>query len=61
MEGQRLVVEKQGVIGFDVEGQRLGVVNRIDGIDDVEQKMFSEDKGLTENGIIGEIVRYVRE
>lgn len=60
MEGQRLVVEKQGVIGFDVEGQRLGVVNRIDGIDDVEQKMFSEDKGLTENGIIGEIVRLVR-
>lgn len=61
MEGQRLVVEKQGVIGFDVEGQRLGVVNRIDGIYDVEQKMFSEDKGLMENGIIGEIVRYVRE
>lgn len=45
MEGQRLEVEKQNVIGFDVEGQRLGVVNRIDGIDDVEQKMFSEDKG----------------
>lgn len=61
MEGQRLEVEKQNMIGFDVEGQRLGVVNRIDGIDDVEQKMFSEDKGLTENGIIGEIVRYVRE
>lgn len=61
MEGQRLEVEKQNVIGFDVEGQRLGVVNRIDGIDDVEQKMFSEDKGLTEYGIIGEIVRYVRE
>lgn len=61
MEGQRLEVEKQNVIGFDVEGQRLGVVNRIDGIDDVEQKMFSEVKGLTENGIIGEIVRYVRE
>lgn len=60
MEGQRLEVEKQNVIGFDVEGQRLGVVNRIDGIDDVEQKMFSEDKGLTENGIIGEIVRLVR-
>lgn len=61
MEGQRLEVEKQNVIGFDVEGQRLGVVNRIDGIDGVEQKMFSEDKGLMENGIIGEIVRYVRE
>lgn len=61
MEGQRLEVEKQNMIGFDVEGQRLGVVNRIDGIDDVEQKMFSEVKGLTENGIIGEIVRYVRE
>lgn len=60
MEGQRLEVEKQNMIGFDVEGQRLGVVNRIDGIDDVEQKMFSEVKGLTENGIIGEIVRLVR-
>lgn len=59
MEGQRLEVEKQNMIGFDVEGQRLGVVNRIDGIDDVEQKMFSEVKGLTENGI-GEIVRLVR-
>lgn len=60
MEGQRLEVEKQNMIGFDVEGQRLGVVNRIDGIDDVGQKMFSEVKGLTENGIIGEIVRLVR-
>lgn len=60
MEGQRLEVERQNVIGFDVEGQRLGVVNRIDGIDDVEQKMFSEVKGLIENGIIGEIVRLVR-
>lgn len=60
MEGQRLEVEKQNMIGFDVEGQRLGVVNRIDGIDDVGQKMFSEVKGLMENGIIGEIVRLVR-
>lgn len=61
MEGQRSEAEKQGVIGSDVEGQRSGAANRIDGTHDAEQKMLSEDKGLMENGIIGEIVRYVRE
>lgn len=58
-EGQRSGIEKQNVIGSDdVEGQTSGAANRIDGTDDAEQKLLSEDKGLMENGIIGEIMRY---
>lgn len=60
-EGQRSGIEKQNVIGSDdVEGQTSGAANRIDGTDDAEQKLLSEDKGLMENGIIGEIIRYER-
>lgn len=60
-EGQRSGIEKQNVIGSDdVEGQTSGAANRIDGTDGAEQKLLSEDKGLMENGIIGEIMRYER-
>lgn len=60
-EGQRSGIEKQNVIeSDDVEGQTSGAANRIDGTDDAEQKLLSEDKGLMENGIIGEIMRYER-
>lgn len=59
-EGQRSGIEKQNVIESDVEGQTSGAANRIDGTDDAKQKLLSEDKGLMENGIIGEIIRYER-